>query len=84
MRLGFAEVEQITDYINPVERSLLEDMLALYGDDLTRERHLVHHDRCLVCAKEQLIVSILQYQKLDASLRQSANLPDLQSPSNSP
>jgi len=82
MRLGFAEVEQMTDCINPVERSLLEDMLALYGDDLTREQHLVHHDCCLVCCKEQLIQAILQYQKLDASLRVS--LPDLQSPSNSP
>lgn len=72
------------DFINPVESSLLQDLLALYGDDLTRERHLLQHDSCLVCCKERLISSILQYQQLDASLRQSVSLPDLPLPSDSP
>ena len=56
-------------FINPIERSLLSDLLGLYTCDLERERHLPGHARCLACSKEDIIRAISRYIALDASNR---------------
>lgn len=71
-------------FINPVEFSLLNDLVVLYRDDLIRQQHLACHDGCLACSKEQVIAVILRYQQLDAALRQSENSSDLPLPLDSP
>jgi hypothetical protein len=55
--------------INPIERSLLTDLVGLYTCDLTTEKHLPAHALCLACSKEAIVRAILAYQSLDARLR---------------
>lgn len=71
-------------FINSIERSLLNDLVVLYRDDLTRQKHLECEDGCLACSKEQVISVILKYQTLDAALRLQANLPEQLSSLDSP
>ncbi len=56
-------------FINPIERSLLTDLVGLYTCDLTTEKHLPTHTLCLACSKEAIVRAILAYQSLDARLR---------------
>lgn len=56
-------------FINPIERSLLTDLVGLYTCDLTTEEHLPAHTLCLACSKEAIVRAILAYQSLDARLR---------------
>lgn len=56
-------------YINPIERSLLNDLVGLYTCDLSTEEHLPEHELCLACSKEAIVRAILAYQSLDAKLR---------------
>ena len=55
--------------INPIERSLLTDLVGLYTCDLKTEKHLPAHALCLACSKEAIVRAILAYQSLDARLR---------------
>jgi hypothetical protein len=55
--------------INPIERSLLTDLVGLYTCDLKTEKHLPAHALCMACSKEAIVRAILAYQSLDASLR---------------
>lgn len=68
----------IEDYINPIERSLLTDLVDLYTCDLTVEKHEPSHEHCLACSKEAIVQAILSYQDLDALLRQQALLANCQ------
>ena len=56
-------------FINPIERSLLTDLVGLYTCDLETEEHLPAHALCLACSKEEIVRAILAYQSLDARLR---------------
>ena len=58
------------NYINPIERSLLADLVDLYTCDLTVEKHKPAHGQCLACSKESIVRAILTYQDLDAHLRE--------------
>lgn len=55
--------------INPIERSLLTDLVGLYTCDLETERHIPGHLLCLACSKEAIVRAILAYQFLDDCLR---------------
>ena len=55
--------------INPIERSLLTDLVSLYTCDLSTEEHLPAHELCLACSKEAIVKAIVAYQSLDACLR---------------
>lgn len=57
-------------YINPIERSLLNDLVDLYTCDLTVEKHRPSHGQCLACSKESIVRAILTYQSLDARMRE--------------
>ena len=59
-------------FINPIESSLLTDLLGLYTCDLTRDTHTPGHVQCLPCAKQAIIFAIVRYQKLDALYRDQA------------
>lgn len=56
-------------FINPIERSLLSDLVGLYTCDLSTEVHLPLHGQCLACSKEAIVEAILAYQSLDALIR---------------
>jgi hypothetical protein len=56
-------------FINPIERSLLTDLVDLYNCDLSTEEHLPVHELCLACSKEAIVKAILAYQSLDALVR---------------
>jgi len=56
-------------FINPIERSLLTDLVDLYTCDLSTEEHLPVHELCLACSKEAIVKAILAYQSLDALVR---------------
>ena len=47
--------------INPIERSLLNEIRALYKGDLEIETHAYPHTDCAVCSKLLIIDSIEQY-----------------------
>ena len=68
----------IEDYINPIERSLLADLVDLYTCDLTVEKHKPAHGQCLACSKEAIVQAILTYQDLDARLREQELLANKQ------
>ncbi len=57
--------------INPIESSLWSDLVDLYTCDLTREKHLPGHSRCLACSKQDIIRAILRYRDLDKHARHS-------------
>jgi hypothetical protein len=52
-------------FINPIERSLLSDLVGLYTCDLTRELHVRCHARCIACSKEAIVRAISRYCELD-------------------
>lgn len=52
--------------INPIENSLLEDLVGLYMCDLKREKHSLLHVRCLACSKQAIISAVLRYQALNS------------------
>ncbi len=52
--------------INPIERSLLTDLVGLYTCDLTRESHETGHLRCIPCSKEAIVHAISLYRELRA------------------
>jgi len=56
-------------FINPIERSLLTDLVGLYTCDLSTEEHLPAHELCLACSKEAIVKAIVAYQSLDAQVR---------------
>lgn len=66
------------NYINPIERSLLTDLVDLYTCDLTVEKHEPSHGHCLACSKEAIVQAILTYQDLDAHLREQELLANRQ------
>lgn len=55
-------------FSNPIEQSLLNDLMSLYRDDLTREFHETTHETCPACSKEALIAAIHNHQKLNENL----------------
>lgn len=57
------------DFINPIERSLLSDLVGLYTCDLKREVHIACHARCVACSKEAIVRAISKYRKLNESTR---------------
>jgi hypothetical protein len=57
------------DLINPIERSLLSDLVGLYTCDLSREAHLGCHAKCVACSKEAIVRAISKYRELDESTR---------------
>lgn len=59
------------DAINPIERSLLSDLVGLYTCDLRREVHRISHDRCIPCSKEAIVRAITSYCELDKQVRLS-------------
>ncbi|CAN5535418.1 hypothetical protein BH11CYA1_BH11CYA1_49020 [soil metagenome] len=71
------------EFINPIEQSLLDDLVSLYSCDLSRERHKKSHARCLACSKEAIIRAILHYRELDQRARvqlpSTPELPNIQS-----
>ena len=69
--LGVVAVGEEEKFINPIESSLLSDLVELYTCDLTREKHLPGHLSCLACSKQDIIRAILRYKDLDAYARQS-------------
>ena len=56
-------------FINPIERSLLTDLVGLYTCDLSTEKHLPAHELCLACSKEAIVKAIVAYQSLNAQVR---------------
>jgi hypothetical protein len=58
-------------FINPIERSLLTDLVGLYTCDLSREPHQPCHVRCIACSKEAIVRAISRYRELDAQARSS-------------
>lgn len=56
-------------FINPIERSLLNDLIGLYSCDLTREQHHSDYAQCIACAKAAIILAIVRYCVLDAKAR---------------
>lgn len=58
-----------SSFINPIERSLLTDLVGLYTCDLTREPHQSCHARCIACSKEAIVRAISRYHELDAHAR---------------
>lgn len=56
-------------FINPVERSLLTDLVGLYTCDLTREPHQFCREGCIACSKLAIVHAIDRYRKLDADAR---------------
>jgi phosphoribosyl-dephospho-CoA transferase len=72
-----SEVRKMTNddsFINPMERSLLTDLVGLYTCDLSREPHQPCHARCIACSKEAIVRAILHYRELDALERAQALL----------
>ena len=57
------------DSINPIERSLLSDLVGLYTCDLKQAVHLACHARCIACSKEAIVRAIFKYRELDESAR---------------
>jgi hypothetical protein len=56
--------------INPIERSLLMDLVGLYTCDLSREFHQKNCDEnCIACSKQAIITAIDRYRRLDAELK---------------
>lgn len=68
-RTGGATMSLDDKFINPIERSLLNDLVDLYTCDLTREAHLPGHFHCIACSKEEIIRAILHYRELDERAR---------------
>ena len=71
-------------FINPIERSLLTDLVSLYTCDLSTEDHLPVHELCLACSKEAIVRAILAYQSLDAQVRAKLMQEPEQSPPKPP
>jgi hypothetical protein len=59
----------VDDFINLVEKGLLDDLVDLYTSDLRTHEHSYDHVDCIACAKKEIVVAILHYRRLDASRR---------------
>lgn len=57
------------EFINPIELSLLTDLVSLYICDLKRELHESSHAQCIPCSKEAIVRAISRYRELDKSSR---------------
>ena len=57
------------NFINPIERSLLTDLVGLYTCDLSREQHQYCHVRCIACSKAAIVRAISKYRELDEDVR---------------
>ncbi len=85
-RAACSEVRKMTNDdsfinpINPIERSLLTDLVGLYTCDLSRESHQPCHVRCIACSKEAIVRAISRYRELDAHWRDRSHLPPLPFP----
>lgn len=75
LRVGSTEVV-MEQFINPIERSLLTDLVGLYTDDLASEGHAESHHECLACAKQAIIDAIAAYERLDSIHRARAKAED--------
>jgi hypothetical protein len=62
----------VDQLINPIENSLLLDLLGLYRCDLSRGKHSLRHSRCVACSKQAIIDANCQYRRLDAFHREQA------------
>jgi hypothetical protein len=62
------------NYINPIERSLLADLIGLYACDLRREPHRDNHIDCIACSKQEIIRAIERYRELDSMARKLETL----------
>lgn len=51
--------------INPIENSLLQELVDLYCDDLLTETHSSCHHVCLTCAKQSLVCAISHYRSIE-------------------
>jgi hypothetical protein len=63
------------DRINPIEHSLLTDLVGLYTCDLKRESHRACHTRCIACSKQDIIRAISRYRELDVLARSQDQPP---------
>ena len=62
-------------FINPIEQSLLCDLVGLYSCDLNRELHQETHERCIACSKQAILQAIAHYRDLDAWMKAREFLP---------
>jgi hypothetical protein len=70
-------------FINPIEDSLLEDLVGLYRCDLMREKHSLLHVRCLACSKQAIISAVLRYRALNSLYLSRASIHHLSSSADS-
>lgn len=59
-------------FINPIENSLLSDLVGLYQCDLEREKHSRPHVRCLACSKGAIVAAVNNYRALNSFYLSSA------------
>lgn len=62
-------------FINPIEQSLLCDLVGLYSCDLVSELHQEQHERCIACSKQGILQAIAHYRELDRWMRAREFLP---------
>lgn len=70
-------MNQQKSQINPIERSLLNDLKGLYTCDLKRERHARPHKRCYACRKKAIVIAIARYQQMDRESRATSDSWDV-------
>jgi hypothetical protein len=51
-------------FINPIENSLLQDIMYLYSCDLEREAHTSGHLECLACSRLAIVDTINRHNNL--------------------
>jgi hypothetical protein len=54
----------MNQFSNPIENSLLQDILHLYACDLERDAHTGGHFECLACSRLAIIDAINQHNNL--------------------
>lgn len=57
----------MNQFINPIEESLLTDLVSLYSSDLQIQAHTDCHERCSACSKQQIIEVINRHRNLKRS-----------------
>jgi hypothetical protein len=60
-------------FINPIENSLLQELVDLYSDDLLNEEHHKGHTHCPVCSKQLILCAIRKYRELERLQPESAS-----------
>lgn len=58
--------------INPIESSVLQDIVNLYLDDLKSDQHASEHTCCIACARTAIVEAISNYRSLDNVLENAS------------